>query len=80
MAGRVTTVRHQRLCDHRRRVLADVDHASVWGGCGPCVGLRRAALHRALHEAVGPVRHAVTLTAMVGTVGAAGFEPATARV
>ena len=50
------------------------------GCCGPCVGLRRAALHRALHKAAGPVRHGVTMIAMVGTVGAAGFEPATTRV
>jgi hypothetical protein len=77
MAGRVTIVRHPAALRSPGRVLADVDHASMWGGCGPCVGLRRAALHRALHEAAGPVRHGVTITAMVG---AAEFKPATARV
>jgi len=38
----------QRTADHRGRLLFDVDVAQWWSGVGPCVALRRAALHQIL--------------------------------
>jgi FAD-dependent urate hydroxylase len=41
-------IRVQRILDHRGRLLTEVDLASFWASCGPCVALLRADLHRAL--------------------------------
>ncbi len=45
-------IRAQRILDHRGRVLTEVDLAPFWAPCGPCVGMPRAALHRALSAGV----------------------------
>ena len=45
-AGQV--IRAQTFCDHRGAPLARVDVGAFWGGCGPCLGLRRAQLLRLL--------------------------------
>ena len=45
-------IRAQRILDHRGRLLTDVDLPSFWGPAGPCVGMLRADLHRALAAGV----------------------------
>ena len=48
VAQRGTLITHQRLCDHRGRLLADIDLAALWGDVGPCLALHRADLHEIL--------------------------------
>lgn len=68
-------ISRQRFCDHRGRVLADVDLASVWDGCGPCLGVPRAALHRALLDVAGvPVTFGVTATGLARSPGGVAVE------
>ena len=38
VAERASLIPHQRLCDHRARLLADIDLAALWGDVGPCLG------------------------------------------
>jgi 2-polyprenyl-6-methoxyphenol hydroxylase-like FAD-dependent oxidoreductase len=45
-------IRAQRILDHRGRLLTAVDLPSFWAPCGPCVGLLREDLHRALAAGV----------------------------
>ena len=46
-------IQTQTLMNHRGRQLAVIDTASVWGACGPCVGIRRADLQSKLVNALG---------------------------
>lgn len=48
-----TLIQTQTLMNHRGRQLAVIDTASVWGACGPCVGIRRADLQSKLVNALG---------------------------
>lgn len=48
--GASQVTRTQAFCDHRGAILARVDVAAYWRGCGPCLGLRRAALLHLLAE------------------------------
>lgn len=62
---RAAVIEVQRILDHRARVLAEIDLPRVWGGCGPCLALPRAELHRVLYDAAGvPIRHGVTVTGL----------------
>ena len=63
VAERASLISHQRLCDHRGRLLADVDLAALWGDIGPCLALHRADLHEVLasHGDPLPVRMGVSL-------------------
>lgn len=45
-------VRAQTFRDHRGGRLAEVDAQEYWKGCGPCLGISRAALHRLLAERI----------------------------
>jgi FAD-dependent urate hydroxylase len=45
---RAVVIPRQRLCDHRGRLLTDVDVAELWDGVGPCLALHRADLHSVL--------------------------------
>lgn len=58
VAERGSLIPRQRLCDHRGRLLADIDLAALWGDVGPCVALHRADLHELLasHDDPVPVR------------------------
>jgi 2-polyprenyl-6-methoxyphenol hydroxylase-like FAD-dependent oxidoreductase len=47
-----TTIRAQRILDHRGRLLHEIDLQSFWAPCGPCVGVLRADLHRALADGI----------------------------
>ncbi|HEU4544442.1 MAG TPA: FAD-dependent monooxygenase [Jiangellaceae bacterium] len=57
-AERGSEIRHQLLCDHRGRLLADIDLTALWGDVGRCLALHRAELHEVLasHDDPTPVR------------------------
>jgi 2-polyprenyl-6-methoxyphenol hydroxylase-like FAD-dependent oxidoreductase len=58
----------QRFCDHRGRLLFEVDVARLWAGVGPCLAMHRADLHALLREAAGdvPVRRGLTVARIEG--------------
>ena len=45
VAERAALIPHQRLCEHRGNLLAEIDTAALWGDVGPCHALHRADLH-----------------------------------
>jgi 2-polyprenyl-6-methoxyphenol hydroxylase-like FAD-dependent oxidoreductase len=55
VAERGSLITNQRLCDHRGRLLADIDLAALWGDVGPCLALHRADLHEVLASHGDPV-------------------------
>jgi 2-polyprenyl-6-methoxyphenol hydroxylase-like FAD-dependent oxidoreductase len=55
VAERGSLITHQRLCDHRGQLLADIDLATLWGNIGPCFALHRADLHDVLATHGDPV-------------------------
>jgi 2-polyprenyl-6-methoxyphenol hydroxylase-like FAD-dependent oxidoreductase len=55
VAERGSLIPRQRVCDHRGRLLADIDLAALWGDVGPCVALHRADLHELLASHGDPV-------------------------
>ncbi len=62
---RAAVIEVQRFLDHRARVLAEIDLPRVWGGCGPCLALPRAELHRVLYDEAGvQIRHGVTVSGL----------------
>jgi FAD-dependent urate hydroxylase len=52
VAARAAPIPHQRLLDHRGRLLADIDLHQLWGDVGPCLALPRADLHAVLRDGV----------------------------
>jgi 2-polyprenyl-6-methoxyphenol hydroxylase-like FAD-dependent oxidoreductase len=58
VAERGSEIRHQRLCDHRGRLLADIELTALWGDVGRCLAVHRADLHEVLasHDDPAPVR------------------------
>jgi len=66
VAERASLIAHQRLCDHRGRLLADIDLAALWGDVGPCLALHRADLHEVLasHGDPVPVRMGVSVVGL----------------
>jgi FAD-dependent urate hydroxylase len=63
LAERASPISHQRLCDHRARLLADIDLAALWDDVGPCLALHRADLHEVLafHGDPVPIRMGISL-------------------
>jgi FAD-dependent urate hydroxylase len=55
VAERAAPIPHQRLCDHRGNLLAEIDTAALWGDVGPCLALHRADLHAVLASHGDPV-------------------------
>jgi len=55
VAFRAVEIARQRFCDHRGRLLCEVDVADLWADVGPCLALHRADLHTLLREAAGEV-------------------------
>jgi FAD-dependent urate hydroxylase len=55
VAERGSLIRHQHLCDHRGRLLTDIDLAALWGHVGPCLALHRSDLHDVLASHGPPV-------------------------
>ena len=81
VAERASPIPRQRLCDHRGRLLADIDLAALWGDIGPCLALHRADLHEVLasHGDPVPVRMGLPVQQLHqhdGTV-AVGFDDGT---
>jgi len=56
-------IAHQRLLDHRGRLLADIDLDRIWDGVGGCVAIQRAELHGAFRQVTEevPVRLGTSL-------------------
>lgn len=69
LAAHAVPISHQRLLDHRGRLLAEVELPRVWGHVGPCIGIRRIDLHRILLDgATGvPIRMGRTIRAVTQT-------------
>jgi 2-polyprenyl-6-methoxyphenol hydroxylase-like FAD-dependent oxidoreductase len=63
VAARAAPVSHQRLLDHRGRLLADIDLGDLWGDVGPCLALPRTELHQILRQDV-PVRLGRTVASL----------------
>jgi FAD-dependent urate hydroxylase len=63
VAARAAPIPHQRLLDHRGRLLADIDLDRLWGDVGPCLALPRTELHQILREGV-PVRMGRTIRSL----------------
>jgi FAD-dependent urate hydroxylase len=63
VAERASLIPHQRLCDQRGHLLADIDLTALWRDVGPCLALHRADLHEVLasHGDPVPVRMGVSL-------------------
>jgi 2-polyprenyl-6-methoxyphenol hydroxylase-like FAD-dependent oxidoreductase len=55
VADRASLITHQRLCDHRGRLLVEIDLADLWGEVGSCLALHRADLHEVLASYRDPV-------------------------
>jgi 2-polyprenyl-6-methoxyphenol hydroxylase-like FAD-dependent oxidoreductase len=49
-------VRRWQFCDQQGEVLSETDLEALWGGAGPCVGIERSKLQRALLPGVADVR------------------------
>lgn len=71
--ARGCVIARQRVLDHRGRLLLDIGLDEIWGASGPCLGIRREALHEVLREAAGvPIRLGTTVEAVshgAATVG-----------
>jgi 2-polyprenyl-6-methoxyphenol hydroxylase-like FAD-dependent oxidoreductase len=50
VVDKAVVITSQRVCDHRGRLLVEVDVAGLWNGVGPCLALQRADLHAVLLE------------------------------
>jgi FAD-dependent urate hydroxylase len=63
VASRAVRIPTQRFCDHRGRLLGEIDVTRVWAHVGPCLAIGRAELHEALREAVRhvPIRKGLTV-------------------
>jgi FAD-dependent urate hydroxylase len=55
VASRAVEIPRQRFCDHRGRLLFDIDVAELWAGVGPCLAIHRRDLHELLLEAASDV-------------------------
>jgi FAD-dependent urate hydroxylase len=62
------TIPHQRLLDHRGRLLAEIDLGELWGDLGPCLALPRTELHAVLREGV-PMQLGRTIRSLEGRDG-----------
>jgi FAD-dependent urate hydroxylase len=57
VVDKAVVITSQRVCDHRGRLLVEVEVAGLWNGVGPCLALQRADLHAVLLEgAEVPIR------------------------
>jgi 2-polyprenyl-6-methoxyphenol hydroxylase-like FAD-dependent oxidoreductase len=61
-----TPILSQTMLNDRGRKFTVIDTTSVWGGCGPCIGIRRADLQATLVNALGDleVRFGTTIEAI----------------
>jgi 2-polyprenyl-6-methoxyphenol hydroxylase-like FAD-dependent oxidoreductase len=64
--ARAIRMSHQRILDHRGRLLAEVELEKVWHRVGACVGITRADLHRILLDGAAglPMRLGTTVATL----------------
>jgi FAD-dependent urate hydroxylase len=76
VASRGVEIARQRFCDHRGRLLCEVDVAELWAAVGPCLALHRAELHALLREAAGdvPIRTGLALERLAQRDGIVAVE------
>ena len=76
VASRAVEIAHQRLCNHRGRLLCEVDVAELWAAVGPCLAMHRAELHTVLREAAGamPFRSGLSLERLAQRRGIVSAE------
>jgi 2-polyprenyl-6-methoxyphenol hydroxylase-like FAD-dependent oxidoreductase len=55
VSEKAVVIASQRVCDHRGRLLVQVDVAGLWNGVGPCLALQRTDLHAVLVEGAAEV-------------------------
>jgi FAD-dependent urate hydroxylase len=55
VTSRAVAITRQRFCDHRGRLLFEVDVADLWAGVGPCLAVHRSELHALLRAAADDV-------------------------
>ena len=69
LAARSVRIPQQRILNHHGRLLTRIDLRRVWGRIGPCVGIRRADLHRILLDGAAgvPIRLGTTVRAVTQT-------------
>jgi FAD-dependent urate hydroxylase len=81
VASRAVEIARQRFCDHRGRLLFEVDVAQLWAAVGPCLAVHRAELHALLREAAGdvPIRIGLALERLAQRDGivSVGFSEGT---
>jgi 2-polyprenyl-6-methoxyphenol hydroxylase-like FAD-dependent oxidoreductase len=73
---KAVVIASQRVCDHRGRLLVEVDVAGLWNGVGPCLALQRADLHAVLLEGAAevPIRMGVDVRGLQRRNGALTVE------
>jgi FAD-dependent urate hydroxylase len=71
VAARAAPIPHQRLLDHRGRLLTNIDLHQLWGDVGPCLALPRGDLHQVLREDA-PVRMGRTVRSLEHLEGPVG--------
>ena len=78
VAGLTTVVRRWCFCDQHGDLLSETDLETLWGNAGPCVGIERPKLQRALLPGVSNVRcrlgTSVTSLAQDGHSVSVGFS------
>jgi 2-polyprenyl-6-methoxyphenol hydroxylase-like FAD-dependent oxidoreductase len=64
--ARAVGMSHQRILDHKGRLLAEIELAKLWNPVGPCVGIARGELHGILLEGAAgvPMRLGTTLATL----------------
>jgi 2-polyprenyl-6-methoxyphenol hydroxylase-like FAD-dependent oxidoreductase len=69
LMARAARISHQRILDHRGRLLSEIDLERVWGHVGPCLGISRADLHRILLDGARevPIRLSSTVIGVTQT-------------
>ncbi len=48
VSERAATIARQLICDHRGRLLSEIELASLWGEVGACIAVHRADLHQVM--------------------------------
>jgi hypothetical protein len=75
-SARSVRIPHQRILNHRGRLLTMIDLQHVWGHIGACVGIRREDLHRILLDGAAgvPIQLGSTVRAVTQTPENASVE------
>jgi FAD-dependent urate hydroxylase len=73
---RAVVILRQRICDHRGRLVVEIDLTELWDGVGPCLALHRADLHAVLLDGARdvPIRMGTDLRALTEQDGTVSVE------